>query len=437
MQLGAGCKIGHDVSHHPSFLRLTLAHSQMLRSLQRQLGTRTHIQGNYLLESRWKQPETFAEHQHGFIDPGIVQDCDVTQHWYACVGQSGQQYVCSGSYNTIDAYVYLETQRAQVLTQIHLRVEKRLGPCFQRHQRDASPPPLGVRNLRSTATKSEHSRHARRQTMTAREINAFDDMFNMIFNAVSEQKLSSKGPNAEGPGIGRDAASLRRHSKRMKWTSEFDELLDRKKEAINLCDNDQQLLEWGMTEVFGESQKYEAAWRESPDLPMQPPTVPGQIRRPEPRARDIQLREESVNRSYVFGCSTQAYNELIETRWTSFQDLKGVHDALEEMIVNGVELDSRTRKLVDTVRHDIGGQRAGWRDVNDVFGKEMWNLMTKIDGLVKAGTPESPDGRLRLDEWKTIGDDDERGWDFDSWSGSVDTTNRARDPRASRPAFHE
>ncbi|KAF7428550.1 hypothetical protein PC9H_007774 [Pleurotus ostreatus] len=308
--------------------------------------------------------------------------------------------------------------------------------------------PSAVRNLRSTANKSEHSRHARRQTMTAREINAFDDMFNMIFNAVSEQKLSSKGPN-EGPGIGRDAASvgdlfgkLRRHSKRLKWTSEFDELLDRKKEAINLCDNDQQLLEWGMTEVFGESQKYEAAWRESPDLPMQPPTYPHLLALLIKEFRDkygdpnlaLAIFNYAKNlsiASYVFGCSTQAYNELIETRWSSFQDLKGVHDALEEMLVNGVELDSRTRKLVDTVRREIGGQQAGWREVNDVFGKEMWNLMTKIDGLVKAGTPESPDGRLRLDEWKTIGDDDDRGWDFDSWSGS----SRHDEPRDRSKSF--
>ncbi|KAF4563418.1 hypothetical protein EYR36_003863 [Pleurotus pulmonarius] len=417
-------KVERSVTDAVTVVTLILAsHSQMLRSLQRQIGARTHIHERQIWFHR---PRNCARLQcyssNGTPSPAT--------------GQSGQQ---STEGQSSDSKSIFESKN--VWDHVFKDINE-MPPLL----------PSAVRNLRSTTNKSEHGRHPRRQTMTAREINAFDDMFNMIFNAVSEQKLSSKAPNAEGPGIGRDAASvgdlfgkLRRHSRRMKWTSEFDELLDRKKEAMNLCDNDQQLLEWGMTEVFGESQKYEAAWRESPDLPMQPPTYPHLLALLIKEFRDkygdpnlaLAIFNYAKNlsiASYVFGCSTQAYNELIETRWSSFQDLKGVHDALEEMIVNGVELDSRTRKLVDTVRRDIGGQQAGWREVNDVFGKEMWNLMTKIDGLVKAGTPESPDGRLRLDEWKTIGDDDDRGWDFDSWSGSTRQSDEPRERSRNFPS---
>src|SRR6267154_1374361 len=54
--------------------------------------------------------------------------------------------------------------------------------------------------------------------------------------------------------------------------------------------------------------------------------------------------------------NTPAYNELIETRWTYFRDLKGVHDALEEMRVNGVEPDGRTKKLVEKLRREVGAR---------------------------------------------------------------------------------
>ena len=46
--------------------------------------------------------------------------------------------------------------------------------------------------------------------------------------------------------------------------------------------------------------------------------------------------------SFVCGCTTPAYNELLETRWACFRDLKGVCDALEEMKTNGVETNGGT-----------------------------------------------------------------------------------------------
>ena len=35
--------------------------------------------------------------------------------------------------------------------------------------------------------------------------------------------------------------------------------------------------------------------------------------------------------SFVFGCTTPAYNELLETRWRCFRDLRGVADALDDV----------------------------------------------------------------------------------------------------------
>jgi len=291
--------------------------------------------------------------------------------------------------------------------------------------------------------------------MTAREISAFDEMFNMIFNAVSEQKVTSDSRTngrrvASDIGIGRGDMNdlfgkLRRHSKKVKWTTEADDLLDRQKEEMDLCDTDQQLLEWAMREVFGESQKYEAASRKAvaetlesgtQELPMlQPPTYPHLVALLIRAFRDKYLdphlalsmfdhaRHLSIA-SYVFGCSTQAYNELIETRWTCFRDLKGVRDALEEMKVNGVDVDSRTRRLVDAIRRQVG-ERNLWVEENGVGSGEVWNMLTKIEELVLTPvakqTKELPDPSssrmLKWDDWKSMPLEKESndGWEFDQW----------------------
>ncbi|OAX38089.1 hypothetical protein K503DRAFT_718720 [Rhizopogon vinicolor AM-OR11-026] len=342
---------------------------------------------------------------------------------------------------------------------------------------------------------------ARRQAMTAREISAFDEMFNMIFNAVSEQKnpsakLSSDDPlSVLGGGIGRKPfgqapvsdlfGKLRRHSKRLKWTTAADEELDKKKEEMELCDTDQQLLEWAMREVFGQSQQYEERARNAiskaeeqsaptstaastsssistfssaststsnsiPSQPpqpstlpeLQPPTYPFLIahlmRSFRDKYRDPHLalsifdyaRHLSIP-SYVFGCTTPAYNELIETRWSSFRDLKGVHDALLEMRVNGIEPDGRTKKLVERLRREVGA-RTVWEEESVVGSGEVWGMLERIEGLAvkeqrrkmgkgKESGKGKAAGRQRvpaLDAWKgdVLKGDAEDGYEFGNWS---------------------
>lgn len=301
--------------------------------------------------------------------------------------------------------------------------------------------PSAVRNpLRTNKT-----RRMRKQAMTEREIAAFEDMFNMIFNAVTEQKDSSTDKNVDVK-LGRGAYSdlfgqLRRHSKRMKWTTESDELLDRQKEAMDLCDTDQQLLEWAMREVFAESRRHEKESREAMEqsatsgltksLPMlQPPTYPHLVSHLMRTFRDkyndphLALAIFDYTRhlsipSYVFGCSTMAYNELIETRWRCFRDLKGVYDALLEMSVNGVDADSRTRKLVETLRREVG-ERNLWME-EDVLGSgEVWAMLSKIEELsAQKRRRNQRDGAapMKWDEWKgsTMTDRSDDQWGFDQW----------------------
>lgn len=322
--------------------------------------------------------------------------------------------------------------------------------------------------------------------MTAREISAFDDMFNMIFNAVTEQKFRTTGPGVgaaagradplSSAGIGRGPegshpmgdlfGKLRRHSKKFTWSAEADEVLDRKKEEMELCDTDQQLLEWAMREVFEDSQRHEATARraiqeaaagvELDKLPtLQSPAYPHLlallIRTFREKYHDPHLalsvfdhaRHLSIA-SYVFGCTTPAYNELIETRWTCFRDLRGVLDALEEMRVNGVEPDSRTAKLVEALRREVG-ERNLWQEESDMDSGEVFEMLSKIEELAakdkprKRGAPAlGPPGKTAKpkrwtatsEQWKMRGALEEGNpnddWEFGRWEPT---------PRPERPVL--
>ena len=293
----------------------------------------------------------------------------------------------------------------------------------------------------------------RRQAMTAREIGAFDEMFNMIFNAVSQREKGERGNSPlDEVGIGSISqkgrmgdifGTLRRHSKRLKWTSESDELLDRKREEMEFCDSDQQLLDWAMREVFGESRRYEEVARkaiadaavsgvEPAVMPiLQPETYPHLVallmRSFRDKYRDPHLALSIFNHarhlsipSYVFGCTTPAYNELIETRWKCFRDLKGVHDALEEMAVNGVDPNNRTRQIVEALRREVG-ERNLWEEENDLDSGEVWKILNSIDSLAAKRTKSSnmqPLGTRQklppLDHWKRPSSDSD-DWQFGKW----------------------
>ena len=56
-------------------------------------------------------------------------------------------------------------------------------------------------------------------------------------------------------------------SKNTRWTTDLEIHLDRKREEMEHCETDQQLLDWAMREVFGESQRYEELARQAKSQP--------------------------------------------------------------------------------------------------------------------------------------------------------------------------
>ncbi|KAI0373509.1 hypothetical protein BV20DRAFT_962676 [Pilatotrama ljubarskyi] len=288
---------------------------------------------------------------------------------------------------------------------------------FEEIKQDVDPktPLVNPRSLRMSAGVRA-GRSPRLQAATARETQTINEMFSSIFESTTSKE------HANGTlGIGRSRGAsdmshlyskLRSHSQRLRWTTEADQELDRKKEEMELCETDMELLEWAMREVFGESKRYEqaarptmddAAKRDSPELSqtdtpqLQPSSYPhllaALMRTFRDKYKDPHLalsmfdhaRHLSIA-SYVFGCTTPAYNELIETRWRSFRDLRGVVEALEEMRVNGIELDSRTRLLGETIRREVG-ERDLWQEENSIGSGEVWELVARLERLVVAEKP--------------------------------------------------
>ena len=252
---------------------------------------------------------------------------------------------------------------------------------------------------------------------------------------------------------------LRRHSKHGKWMDELDaNLLDQKKEQIGYCNNDQELLDWAIREVFEESKQFEAKARlaiaeatKSPGLkeppPLQPATYPHMIpilmRTFRDKYHDPHLALSIFNYakslsivSYVFGCSTEAYNELVQTKWECFRDLPGVHQSINEMIVNGVPMNTRTRRWAESVRRDVLSQKERL-DGNEEGQNEVWQLLTKIEKAI-ANNDAHHGSKARWESWKSevMKDDktEDDNWSFDNWGEMIQNKQIFRRPRSTTKA---
>ena len=319
--------------------------------------------------------------------------------------------------------------------------------------------------LASSALSSTRRPKRSRPTMTAREISTFDKMFDMIFSAVSDKRRESfttaavkvqstsrqqydddsgepessfySDADASGSSVSSDpdsAASmlaqvglsppgeafdlfgrLRRQSNRMRQTSATAERLDRQKEEVELCETDQELLEWTVREVFqgdhnpesGPSAPASSSSSSSTSSSHPPSSPPSQAS--EEIARDLanptypfllahvmhtfrikyndphtalalfaHAKRRSIH-SYVFGCTTPAYNELLETRWELDGSLKGVEEALVEMRANGVRPDKGTRAFVERVRREVGERFLSRKEVD--LDREVWEVLERVEAL--------------------------------------------------------
>ncbi|KAI8975829.1 hypothetical protein BD414DRAFT_446667 [Trametes punicea] len=307
------------------------------------------------------------------------------------------------------------------------------------------PPPINPRSIKKMNAGLRSGKAVRPQAITASETQAIDEMFTQIF----ENTILHKDDGAPGSiGLGRPRRSavlnnvysrLRSHSQRLRWTTEADQELDRKKEEMELCETDAQLLAWAMREVFGAyARPPPPPTRAKTDAPAsQPQSEPASSSSPSssssssspassppsPSDDGIQVHSSSYPHllaalmrtfrdkykdphlalalfdharhlsiaSFVFGCTTPAYNELIETRWRCFRDLRAVVGALDEMRVNGIEMDGRTRLLGETIRREVG-MRNLWQEESALDSGEVWELVARLERLIVPSKPRRGSG---------------------------------------------
>ncbi|KAF8875809.1 hypothetical protein CPB84DRAFT_1736607 [Gymnopilus junonius] len=296
--------------------------------------------------------------------------------------------------------------------------------------------------------------------MTERESKVLTGMLDMIFESKETQEginsdQSKDSSSDESGGIVRGQVDdlfsrLRRFSRRpRKEIDSSTQLFDQKKEGMSFCATDQQLLEWAMREVFDESKRYEEAARKAmttasttgtkTELPHLQSPIYSQLIAHLMRTFRVHFRDPNLalfifnhaqklsTVSYVFGCSTAAYNELVETRWLAFSDLDGVRVAIEEMNVNGVPFDSRTRKVIDTIRRELGS-----KEILTGYGEEVqsesWETLAKIEKLL---APKLQTKRRSFVQWKAEVAEVDEDETFDNWSfGDLEKIGNGRSARS-------
>jgi len=87
--------------------------------------------------------------------------------------------------------------------------------------------------------------------------------------------------------------------------------------------------------------------------------------------------------SYVVGCSTEVYNEVLRARWEGFKNLEAVNGLLAEMRINGVPGDHETVQIMMGIKEEISHYR---EDSKLVGANLLW------------GKPETNDELKKLEE---------------------------------------
>jgi hypothetical protein len=98
-------------------------------------------------------------------------------------------------------------------------------------------------------------------------------------------------------------------------------------------------------------------------------------------------RTSSVE-SYLVGCLSSAYNELIKTRWECFRDLDGVDEAIKEMDANAVSWDMKTQRVVGKIVEEVG-REVIQKGPEDWGGERVYEILLRLERKVQAALRKS------------------------------------------------
>ncbi|ORX40077.1 hypothetical protein BD324DRAFT_616170 [Kockovaella imperatae] len=193
--------------------------------------------------------------------------------------------------------------------------------------------------------------------------------------------------------------------------------IDMLKEDMSTLSSEQDLVEWAERHVFTPS---EVSDGEELGYPRRYPHMLAYLmritreiyRNPSLALAFFQHAQTLSLESYMSGCLTSAYNELIRTRWQCFRDLEGVDQALKEMETSGVSWNFHTRQLVESVCNSVsstpfsterGEEESIWKE----FVMKRWRT---LEARLDADSNASEGMWDRMAEAKRM----ERGLNLDS-----------------------
>lgn len=265
------------------------------------------------------------------------------------------------------------------------------------------------------AFRGVHSRDSRRRGQTPAEKAQIDQALREIF-----EKLDDKGPSSGrfdlGPANifdttlrGRDATGLKPWSRDIRRgfdreeNDDVVEALDELKEEVSAIQTDHELLDWARRRIFtapstptpgsifGEAGNID-------NITTFPKTYPRIL------AHLMKVARQSFNNphlslslfhhaqtlspeSYLSGCLSSAYTELIRTRWECFRDLDGVYRAIMEMDGNAVSWDKTTQremgKIVEQVGRDVLVRGPGQ------WGPGVYEILHKLERKIQRSLRQS------------------------------------------------
>jgi hypothetical protein len=235
----------------------------------------------------------------------------------------------------------------------------------------------------------------RRHQATEFEQRAMDAVFERVFN----MDASSAPVGDQFPSGIPTAARKPSHTRN---SEHLEKMYDEKREAMMNCKSDQELLQWAASEVFLEppANANSSSPQTSSDIPESSQPSTSKAVHPGIYGRVVALlmsefRENYNNPhlaiaifeytrrrsiiSFVTGCTTPSYNELMRTYWNSFRDLQTVVKVAEEMHVNGVAADNRTRTICLQIRQEAL-KRAAWFEGGE---EEVLKMLEQLENLTR------------------------------------------------------
>lgn len=230
-----------------------------------------------------------------------------------------------------------------------------------------------------------HNRHSRAQGNTPAEASKFNEVIAGIADDLDRTAMASlrggtrfaqsADPFASSGSLGslfraRDVRTRTTRWDEAELTEDLSSELDQMKEELSALSTDVDVLEWAKVNVFKLVQGEDGESQHSPVysyiLAHTMSIIRETYNNPYLALALFQHAQTLSLESYLSGCLTGAYNELLAIRWDCFQDVAGVEQAIREMDANGVKWDKRTKGIVNRCCTSI------WEGVRDHKRMEPW-----------------------------------------------------------------